>query len=101
MRLLPGGFTGAFCRLAVRLICPVLVLHLVEVEHYIGLSVQVSIESLERHTNNVSMANTLAGWNFTYLEPYLVYQADIVDGEVGRVSSQIDAVLLIARHLYS
>ena len=95
--LLLGGLAGVtLSARGARLTVVVFMLELVEVEHYVGLSVQVALEPVQCDSNYVAMAHAMACWNFAYLKPDLVHKTNVLDGEVWSMRPKINAVLMIS-----
>src|SRR6185369_3571501 len=65
----------------------------IEVEHHIGLSEEVAIESIERDSHDITVMYFTAPGNTADLNPKLVNQIYIVFRQMRGVCSQINHVL--------
>jgi hypothetical protein len=98
--LLTSGLAGAGSAISARLFVAAFVLEFIEVKHYVRLSLQVTLEPVQRNSNHIAMPDSLPSWNFTYLQPKFMDQADVINGEIGSMCSEVNAVYMIFRFQY-
>ena len=68
------------------------VLELIEIQHHIGLTVQLSFKPVESDSHHVPVTNSLAGRNPADVEPYFVDQIQVVFGELRSMRSKIEVL---------
>src|SRR5207253_7074394 len=69
------------------------VFQFVEVQHDVGLSLEVTFESVECHSHDISVMKLTAARDAANLDPQLVNEIDVVFGEVRRMRAKRKHVL--------
>ena len=83
--------------LAIRTVARFFVFKIIEVEHNVGVSAQIPLESIERYSNDVTVMYFSPAGHAADFHPQLMNQVDVFLGQVRRVRTEIDDVLDAAR----